>query len=1314
MPILFRDIETRSTVDLKVVGAHRYAADATTGVWCVGYAVNDSPPGIWVPGQPIPGCFVEAARNHDWLIAAHNDAFERAIEQHILHLLGWPLVQIERHRCTMAMTLAAALPAALEKAIEALGLPYPKDTAGQALMRRMAKPAPGGGWIEDSDSLQRLYAYCRADVEAERALYRALPPLTEDEQRLWQLDAAINHRGFHTDGALLDAAGQVVAGAKTALQAEFRGLTGLDSSNQITKLVAWLANRGCTAKDVKKATLKAALRRKELAPEARRAIELRLQLAHASAAKVEALQAWRGADGRVRGTLQYHGAATGRWVGRGPQPQNFRRGGGDVESKVSAVLSFDACGLESPIETVGDIARAMITAAPVHRLLIGDFSGIESRGLAWISGQDSKLKAWTRFDGTNDPNDDPYVLIGRALGHPEKTARDFGKIADLAFGYQGGAGAWHNMAPEDDTSSEATIVRYRDDWRAQHPATVRFWYALDRAAITAVGYPGVDHRVGRLVFRYVAPFLRVRLPSGRSISYPFPRIEADKFGHARVIFLDNAGGKFTDCKFGNGFYGGAWAENVVSGIARDLLAAALMRLEAAGYAVVMHVHDEVVCEAPNDFGTVDEFKRILTEAPSWAEGLPIAAKVRNGPRFSKSNPASPEPSVELKPAPVELKPEGPWDDDVSDLYADLDIPEFLRRDKPGPAPAPPSVILPAAVKITHINITESALAITTSAPTAAIVCIGGGHGGGPTYNNNTSTAGSKAEAEADTYAEEHAGEPFSDAYLRSRGYRLARVFDYTLPDVTVLYHQNRYELHPQITPTKKRPRKRFLPHRIVNGVDVLGAGNRRVIYNWPAIMRAGPGATVVVTEGESNAEALIKVGILATTVLSHGWTPECVVALTDRHVIILEDHDDDGRRMSADARARLAPITASIRVASAVHLWRHLNGEPPLHGDVEDWIKAGGDPAKLIDICREIPADGVALPFINMSKWDYEPVPQQEWTVPDKIPAGECSLFSGEGGAGKSMEGLHLCAAHALGGECWLTTVQQGPAIYVDAEDTERVIQNRLAAVREHYDVTFEDLIHGGLHLISLAGQDAVLATCSRSGKIEPTARYKQLLEAAGDIKPVQMVLASSANIFAGNENDRSQVQQFVSLLSRVAIISGGSTVLISHPSLTGINTGTGLSGTTAWHNSVRARCTMRGIKPVEGEQPDNDLREIVFKKSQHGALADSIVLRFQNGLFLPVAGTSFDQEEYKIKVDDIFITLLRRFLKENRFVSDKPSSNYAPAVFAREEEARNAMLTPKVLEAAMRRLFKAGMIFNEPCGKPSRPQFRIAIKTVN
>jgi DNA polymerase bacteriophage-type len=317
--------------------------------------------------------------------------------------------------------------------------------------------------------------------------------------------------------------------------------------------------------------------------------------AHASANKFQALQNWRCLDGRVRGAFKYYGASTGRWSGSGPQPQNFRRESENTAAKFAAVMSDDiekVRALGPPIEIVGDIARVAICAPPGHHLLIRDFSSIESRILAWIADQLDKVEQWAEFDRSGDANHDPYVVIGRALGHPEAVARQFGKIADLAFGYQGGLGAYANFAPEDDTASDAQIQAYKQAWRDRHPQIVQFWYGIDRAAIMAVAQPGREVRYGRLSLqaepRDDNVFLFIALPSGRHLAYPFCTLITNRFGRPAVQFMDNA--------LITGAYGGMWTANIVSGIARDFLADAMTRLDAAGYPVVLHVHDEIVVE----------------------------------------------------------------------------------------------------------------------------------------------------------------------------------------------------------------------------------------------------------------------------------------------------------------------------------------------------------------------------------------------------------------------------------------------------------------------------------------------------------------------------------------------------------------------------------------------------------------------------------------------------------------------------------------------------------------------------------------------
>jgi len=749
----------------------------------------------------------------------------------------------------------------------------------------------------------------------------------------------------------------------------------------------------------------------------------------------------------------------------------------------------------------------------------------------------------------------------------------------------GGEGAWRNLSPDDGLSTEQ-IKAHQRAWRSAHPYVVALWKALDNAAIRAVQNPCKVIKLPRQAWQWGSfisdgIFLRMSLPSGRSLAYPLPELKTGKFDNPVVSFKDVTLGKWGDCRHGQGAYGGLWVENAVSGIARDILADAMRRLETTGYKIVLHVHDEVVAEVPDGFGSTEEFLRILITPPTWAASLPLAAKVRNGQRFCKPKPTTPdEPVIDRDPEPTHEDP---------------------QSEESEPEPEQPD------------NDADEEL---------------------PFYEHHRHSSDGHVHGDSGP----------------KRGETVARWFYRNPPD-----QPNYLRVDKHITPDGER---KFYQHhwngmQWVQGVKGTYA-ERKILYRLPelkAALKANPDTEVQLLEGEKDADTI------TLRVVRYPDVPE---------------------------------------------------GE-----DVTWWMEEGGHTAEeLAERIKAAKPDAPApLPFINMSNWDSEPVPEQEWTVFDKIPRRQPALFSGEGGTGKSMEGLHLTAAHVLGRDCWHTMPERGPAIFVDAEDEERVLHIRLAAIIEHYGVTFADLIKGGLHLISFAGKDAVMATVNRNGKIEPTAVYRLMLEAAGDIKPIQIVIASSANVFAGNEIDRSQVQQFVGLLTSITLVANGSLVLCSHPSLSGISSGSGLSGTTQWHNAVRARFFMKGVKPEDGEQPDNDLREIEFKKNQYGKISDSIVLRYQAGIYLPVPGASFDKLAREAKAEEIFLELLRRLTMENRLVSDKKSSAYAPAVFARENEARGAGITSPDFAEAMRRLFAAKKIWNEPWGRPSRPSYRIALK---
>jgi DNA polymerase bacteriophage-type len=653
--VLHRDFETRSSrAILKTVGTYRYTADPSTEILCCAYAVNNNPVQLWTPGDPVPADFIEAATNPAWIVCAHGAHFEDAIERHVLHpRFNWPVFPIDKQRCTMAMSLACGLPARLSAAADALELSNRKDKAGERLMHQTSKPRRPRKdenpdqvhWFDDQERLERLFSYCRQDVEVERELFERLPPLPPAEQALWELSSRINARGFCVDRAFAESARRIAEQAAPEIDEEIQELIGGDVTtiNQVAKLLAWLQAQGCTLQRLDKKAIERQLLNTELSVQVQRVLELRLGGAQAAARKIDALLARAGDDDRVRGAFRYHGAATGRWAGEGFQPQNLKRPAiDDLNAAIAAVATGDYEHVRKlyprPLSVIGDCNRSMIVAAPGHTLIGADFSSVESRVLAWIANEQWKLDAYRRFDATRDPADEPYRVTAAQIFHtiPNEITDDqrkVGKTCDLAFGYMGGLNAWRKFEPDRFTDDE--VKQFNRDWRAAHPKIKAFWYQIDRAAWTAAHERGRIVSCGYVAFKCVGAFLQLKLPSGRKLAYPLPHIEIEDERNQVVVFTDNAAGQFKDCRHGNGAYGGLWTENVVSGIARDLLADAMLRIETAGYPVVLHIHDEVVAEVPEGFGSTDEFTRLMTRKPAWALELPIAAKAWTGPRYCK-------------------------------------------------------------------------------------------------------------------------------------------------------------------------------------------------------------------------------------------------------------------------------------------------------------------------------------------------------------------------------------------------------------------------------------------------------------------------------------------------------------------------------------------------------------------------------------------------------------------------------------------------------------------------------------------------------
>jgi RecA-family ATPase len=348
-------------------------------------------------------------------------------------------------------------------------------------------------------------------------------------------------------------------------------------------------------------------------------------------------------------------------------------------------------------------------------------------------------------------------------------------------------------------------------------------------------------------------------------------------------------------------------------------------------------------------------------------------------------------------------------------------------------------------------------------------------------------------------------------------------------------------------------------------------------------------------------------------------------------------------------------------------------------------------------------------PFVrlDMSHWDHEPPPERRWSIYNRVPQNQAGLFSGEGGTGKSIIELTKNVAHVAGKD-WLGSMpERGPAVYIGTEDDEDELRRRLVAIAKHYGVTFEELIAGGLHVFCLLGRDATLCAAGKSGRIETTRLYNQVREIAGDIKPRNMSIDTLSRAFAGNEIDRVQVYAFAMHMQALAMAASGSVTVLSHPSLQGMSSGSGISGSTAWHGAFRFRQYLTSVKSDGGEPPDDDLRELQFKKNQYGPKSESVVVRYQDGLFLPVAGmSSLDRAARDAKVDATFIDLLRRLTEQGQRVGHRAGTTYAPAIFAGHPAACG--VTTKEFAAAMQRLLDTKKIRIEEDGSPSRRRSRL------
>jgi DNA polymerase len=605
------------------------------------YAKDDGEVNVWTPGQPIPEVILNGASTQQF--RAHNAQFERIIWREImLKRYGFPPITMQQWHCTAAECRAMGLPGGLDGAAKALGLEHQKDAVGQRLMLRMSKPrtVQSDGtltWWNTPDRVAKLIDYCKQDVVVERAIAAKVQRLTDAERAVYLLDQKINDRGVQIDTRLIEAAIDVVDAANEKANADLSELTN-GAVTSITKnadLSNWLG-----VDSVAKAHVRDLLE-KDLPPNVRRVLELRQEVSKSSVAKLVAFMECRCSDSRVRGLLMYHGAATGRWSGRLVQPQNFPRGDFKhtvIEGAIPLVLNKDLEGIDalygSVHSLISSMLRACFIAKPGHTLFSADYSAIEARVLAWLANEQDVLDVFR--SGQDIYCHAATGIYNRPITPADKDERQIGKVAVLALGYQGGVRAFQSMATmyglviPDEKADEIKVA-----WRKANARIVSWWAALENAALDAI-HNGVGVAPG-VVFGVEDNWMWCQLPSGRKLWYANPRLveRETPWGALRTSVKCDGVNSVTKKFEPFDLYGGLLAENIVQAVSRDLMASAMLRLEDAGYPIIMTVHDEVVAESSVESGTLAQFTDILCKLPSWAKGLPLTAEGWSGQRYRK-------------------------------------------------------------------------------------------------------------------------------------------------------------------------------------------------------------------------------------------------------------------------------------------------------------------------------------------------------------------------------------------------------------------------------------------------------------------------------------------------------------------------------------------------------------------------------------------------------------------------------------------------------------------------------------------------------
>ena len=658
------DFETRSKADLKKIGAWNYSLHESTEPLCMAYKIDDEETKIidFRVTTELPQELKTIFKKRKYTIEAFNHFFEYSIWNNLMAgKYGWPTIALDNFRCTQARALQFSLPTSLEDVGQALGMDIQKDKEGHKVMMQMCKPRKPSKknpsvWWDDDERYTKLLAYCVQDVNTTYAIRKKLVALTKaknsfvkrvskfksNELEVFKFNSRLNLRGVYCDKHLAKRALDIIKKHEEFLNEELKRITEgeVETAGQVAKIIEILHNLKVYIPNLQAKTVSEWVER-DIPEKAKIILDIRKQLSKSSTKKIKTMLEKSSIDGRIRDILVYYGARrTGRFAGAGIQVQNFPKPSldeGQIEDVISLLnndVDYHDFHTKYPqvLEAISSVLRGMLRAPEGNKFYDSDFSSIEARVLFWLADEKDGLEVYR--EGRDIYKEMAGKIYNKSPIIITKDERQLGKQAVLGCGY--------SMSPKKfketcnsynmDVSEQMAKLAVKS-YRETFSKVVNFWKEMNDASVEAVLKRGTIVSVRNIHFMRKHDWLFLCLPSGRCLTYHMPDIEVNNWGKPNITYMgwSSQVRKYERQRS----YGGKLVENITQAVARDIMVEAMLKVEKSGYPVVFTVHDQVVSEVKDDYGTVEDYNKLMESMPIWAKDAPITAETDECRRFKK-------------------------------------------------------------------------------------------------------------------------------------------------------------------------------------------------------------------------------------------------------------------------------------------------------------------------------------------------------------------------------------------------------------------------------------------------------------------------------------------------------------------------------------------------------------------------------------------------------------------------------------------------------------------------------------------------------